>query len=166
MVSGSDDVKKTNDTATAKDDNGDGKPSRRDYLKFRETLDQYGRDASGSFDKHLLTLSSGAVGLSVLFLDKIISTSGAKELWLLIASWTALVICINFLLASRASDIAIDSWDEDYVSGANREKVQDDGSLRSTITCLNWISCVTFILGVILLCAFAAVNLQEVTVLK
>ena len=134
------------------------------YTSFRKILIEHNASVSRLFIRHLLALSSGAVMVSVLFVDNVVPETGAVCEELLVFSWISLVGCIaatlvNLLLAGEAAEKAIIRWDAVYVSS---ESDNDESApiLERAIDALNWISCVLFILGLGLMCYFAVVNLK------
>jgi len=77
------------------------------YLKEREFLIDSEREGSKSFDKFILSLSAGAIGLSLTFLTNIVSNVSSWSIWFLIIAWGLLVLSMLStmisLLTSQAS---------------------------------------------------------------
>lgn len=70
---------------------------RKEYMEERRLLANLEADSYKSFDKALLTFSSGAIALSVTFLEKFDISCGTS---LLILSWTLWLFSILFQLIS------------------------------------------------------------------
>lgn len=76
------------------------------YLEERKLLIDAEREGSRSFDKAVLTLAAGALGLSVTFVDKIAPVPQATILWLLVASW----IFFGFSIIVTLSSFITSQW--------------------------------------------------------
>ena len=137
------------------------------YLDHRKTLVENQAQDARSLTKHVLSLSSGAVAVSIIFLQNLVPNAGPEFLELLLVSWVGLVVCIgttllNLMFADGAYEASIEEWD----ALQDRDQLAKQGStdraerLRKRVTKANWVSCVAFIVGVFFLCAFAAVNLR------
>ena len=116
----------------------------------RKLLIDAKRDAARSFDQTMITLSGGALALSLTFVQQL-TTKPAQWRTVLIAAWiafgSALVsILISFLLFQYAIDARI--------SGNERIASAWDGGARRA----NWISLATFALGVVALLIFCLKN--------
>lgn len=117
----------------------------------RKLLIDAKRDAARSFDQTMITLSSGALGLSLTFVQQL-ATKPAQWRAFLSAAWLcfdfALVaILISFILFQYAIDARIDL----------REQIArrwDKGARRA-----NWTSLFSFTLGVVALLIFSIKNL-------
>lgn len=71
---------------------------RDEYLKFRNWLDKGELDAAKSFDKAMLPLAAGALGLSIAFIKDIAPAPAANSLPYLYAAWTFFAIAICAIL--------------------------------------------------------------------
>lgn len=134
----------------------------RTYAECIETRNSLAEEESKigeSFDKHLLTLASGALGLSILFVEKI----APLPQWtlLLAASWIAFAVCILAcllaILLAQASMIRLAEINRNlYELGP--EGTDTTNSFADRVGYLNWIALTSFILGVLLFVLFAAAN--------
>jgi hypothetical protein len=116
----------------------------------RKLLIDVKRDAARSFDQTMITLSGGALGLSLTFVQQL-AEKPAQWRAVLISAWlafgTALVsILISFLLFQYAIDARIDGKDQPASAW--------DGWTRRA----NWISLVSFGSGVLTLLTFCLKN--------
>jgi len=80
------------------------------------------KSGTENFDRYMLTLSAGALGLSLAFIKDTVPL--AKAVWIpsLIASWIAFVLCISITLISfqisiRALEEMIPHLDKFYLKG-------------------------------------------------
>jgi len=121
-------------------------------------------DQSRSLDKYILTLAGGALGLSLVFIKDIAPTPKAETIGVLVGSWVSfcisiLITLLSFLLSQKAifKQIGIT---EGLISGKLDQNRKHPNPFRTATGILNWISMVSFIVGVILLITFAAINLS------
>jgi hypothetical protein len=71
-----------------------------DYL---QGIGQQSRDVSEKIDTHLLAYASGAIGISIAFLDQVVGDGSPKFPLLLSVSWGLLAVSIGAVLASLLS---------------------------------------------------------------
>ncbi len=134
------------------------------YLKERETLIDSEREGAKSFDKFILTLSAGAIGLSLTFITKIASNILPWSIWLLIIAWGTLVLSMLSTMVSLLTSQAScrkqrDILDELYKKQNN--DVGQDNTLSILTNRLNIASMVFFILGVVFLLTFSIINISR-----
>jgi hypothetical protein len=144
-----------------------------DYLDERRILVQEEFQCSHQFDKYVITLASGALGLSITFMDKIVSQP--VDTWMLCISWGAFILCLVFVLWSFiSSQTAFQQQrrilDESYlaVSGGKRadaDKAEGEAAnvknRAANITRrLMFASAITFVIGVVFLSGFSVANLR------
>ena len=135
------------------------------YLSIRKAYDDAELEVSGRYDKWLLTLSGGALGLSITFIEKI-SKNPTKDtfIWLLI-SWGFLVCSLLFTLLSLiTSQSAIRENRKELESVYYEENTEEHSSPKwftRLTNLLNWSSLFLFILGVAFLCIFSFINIDN-----
>jgi len=118
-----------------------------------------------NYDKAILSLSVGLLGLSITFIKNIVSLNKAEYLWLLQISWLFLVLAIiitvfSFLAGNLANEKHLEFAEDYYIN--NDENAFDKKSNWTTLTeWLNRFSGIFFILGIILTVAFVNVNLDK-----
>jgi hypothetical protein len=121
------------------------------WAKHREWLLSTQLAATQDFDKTLVTLAGGALGISIAFINKVAPHPQHK--WVLGMSWgllalSLLLILSSFMASERAHIQMIQRIDEDV-----------DEVERGTLTAaLNWLALASFVLGVGFLVAFALNN--------
>jgi len=64
------------------------------------------QSSTDSADKSMLTLSSGALGVSLAFIKDIVPLGQASWVWMLEASWVAFALCITITVLSFQVSIA------------------------------------------------------------
>ncbi len=116
--------------------------------------------AAQNYDKYLITLSSGALALSLTFISTILKGKPLQNYWLLFTSWgcwlvTILSILYSFSTSSLSHSKAIDQVDD---KTTNKEK---PGGHLSTITqTLSRIGGISFFIAIISICFFVGTNMK------
>jgi hypothetical protein len=128
---------------------------------------QEGRHAAyEQFDKALLTLSAGALGLSVTFIKDIVPLSTAVQIGLLFGSWCLFALAIlstlaSFIASQRAFDRSLRDAEEYYLHGNSSARARHGMALTVTQV-LNWSSTVSFVIALVLTILFATQNIINV----
>ncbi|POY34704.1 hypothetical protein C3K47_18900 [Solitalea longa] len=114
-----------------------------------------------TFEKQLSYISAGALGASMLFIEKIVKDISLSHLkWMLCASWfflglTLVVNLISHLLSARNTYKTIQDID-------NEEYDATKASRRNQfITNVNYGTVGTFLLGIIFLILFVTINIYK-----
>ena len=143
----------------------------RDYYKYAaEKILKETNNHATQLDKNILTISSGAILLTVTFYEKVVTQFNIDFSWLLKASWVSLLISIFALLTSyRIALIAfnkarkkLNKWYEEIVTGKTN-KTPNLKSIWSTLTEIsNYIAYFSLIIGILFAVIFAwkSVNLK------
>ena len=127
------------------------------YLSYRQSLDNAEVEVSGRYDKWILTLSGGALGLSITFLEKIAPTPNPETVWLLTFSWVLFVASILAALISLlTSQSAIREMRNSLDNGHDLKPSKCFGIITNF---LNWASAFLFVLGAAAFCFFTLKNL-------
>ncbi len=141
------------------------------YMRHREVLAEAGANQSRSFDKHVLALGAGALGISLVFLKDIAPCPDRHTLWALYISWICFIASmtitlVSFLCGKAAYSREIKEWDNKFASKSEYQKIKHKKIFSCITKGLNIISCCAFILGVVFLCLFAMQNLHRSVVDK
>lgn len=123
---------------------------------YYEQLSKVFFESSIQFDKQILFISSGALGLSFTFIQDIVDLETADNKWLLITAWILFIAVIFLSLISHYISIqAINKRIE------NIEKVNDSNSeaLNKIVKFLNRIMILFIMLGLITLISFVFDNI-------
>ena len=143
-------------------DDSDYTEEYRAYLDERRSLVDAEREVSERFDRWVITLSAGALGLSITFVKQIAPKPKAATVWCLGLSWiafgiTLLLMLLSLILSQSALRRQREILDADY---RELEGARDDKNIPAVYTnYLNWASVVLFIVGVVLLGTFTILNL-------
>jgi hypothetical protein len=120
-------------------------------------------DQAGSYDKWVLTLASGSLGLSLTFIEKIVPHPEVSTINILISAWSflgfsILMTLLSFLFSQRAclKNIQI------IENKLNKVEVNNNNIFTTMTGMLNWLSMISFLTGIALLIAFAVNNIYSV----
>ncbi|MBL8854467.1 MAG: hypothetical protein JNK57_10915 [Planctomycetaceae bacterium] len=131
------------------------------YQKTRDDLLRRQLSNNENFDRSILTLASGALALTITFIN------GDRELHcfpMLVLSWIGFIVAIvstilSYIASQRGIDKQLELAERYYLK-------QDDGALNATNLpakineILGYVSATSFILGIIFLLIFFGTNLK------
>jgi len=132
------------------------------YLDERRLLVEGEVQVAARFDKSILTLSGGALLLSMTFVKDIVS-GRPKDTWTLIAAWILLgtaiaVMLISLLTSQKAYQRQRDILDK----GFGDSKGGDESNCWACVTTwLHWISITLFLIAIFFLGYFAIKNIEK-----
>lgn len=131
--------------------------------KYWDSLDRTSAEESRAYDKNVLTLSSAALGASLVLL-KDISGDTPIASWLLAVSWVALGLTIAItLLSMRLAVLAHDKEMEELGVDESESGAKPVNKVSKWVDRANWSSYGFFLVGVAFLCMFAFVNMETHT---
>ena len=122
-------------------------------------LEGYAFEASAAYDKAVMTLSGGALGISFAFVKDIVKEPLPDTIYWLWLAWLSFglsltAVLISMLFSQKAIRVAIDQVDKGTIYSST------PGGISSWITSvLTWISGLGFISGVVILAYFVKINL-------
>jgi len=127
-------------------------------LEYRNLLISTQHQLNDSYDKLVVTLAGGALGLSIAFLKDIVSLEIATHKWLLIFSWLLFIVSLasifcEILFGIEAYKKAVNQLDSKTI---REEKV---GGLFSSLT--KWfsrIAAITLVTGLLTISVFIYLN--------
>ena len=133
------------------------------YSEYRRDL--LGRQLSNAvqYDKAILSLSTGALGLSIGFIKDIVPLERALAIWLLILSWTlfgAAIIgtVVSYPIGQKAINVQL-GYAEKYYLEKNDQYFKKRNPWSVAILCIGIVSSVAFVIAVILTIIFVSLNL-------
>ncbi len=131
---------------------------RNEYMEERKLLANLEAESYRSFDKALLTFSSGAIALSITFLEKF---SPGSNIHLLIASWlfwllSILFQLISYYISAKAMREELSILNEQYRDYKSEAKINKWTGWPSRT---NLIALSSFLIGTILFLIFIIQNL-------
>ena len=134
--------------------------NRETYLAERKLLIELECESARTFDKAMITLSAGALGLSITFIKQVAPMPLAG--CLLYVAWGGFILALlstlsSFLFSQSAMRKQREILDE-YQPG--KQSLQNHRNLYAVITkYLNWLSIVFFIIGIVYFTWFSIKNL-------
>ena len=136
------------------------------YVKEEEDLSK--RDLSNieNLDKAILSLSSGGLGLSLVFIKNVIELSKANYVWVLHLSWLMFVLAItstllSYLFGQRALDRQRELNEKYFLEGDEDAGRQKSFASRVTLF-LSYVSVFTYIAAVSGTALFIKLNLENI----
>ena len=133
---------------------------------YYQTMLTAHKEACSDWDKSLLTLSSGALSLSIIFIKDIIHTDKSPLFpGILLTAWICLTLCIvcvifSFISGRIRTNKQIDVFLEHVGIKTNGDGNKDDKKKNVCLTeILNWASGFSFIIGLVFLFIFSFTNL-------
>lgn len=134
-----------------------------DLSAYREWLVKSEHQASQDFDKAILTLAAGALGLSLMLIDPKRLSSPAHGTWALGVSWASLSLCLlASLLSLITSRLALRKTIQQVDAGLVRLEAPG-GRYSAATEALNIGAAALLVVGVCFLVGFAWMNIAEVT---
>jgi hypothetical protein len=128
------------------------------------------QSSSDEYDKSILTLSSGGLGLSLAFIKDIVPLKEAIALSLLYCSWGAFTLSIlltvfSFRLSVLAHENHIDNLRQYYLE--NKKECYDKGRWAARVLeILAWLAGGLFVVAVIMTILFACRNVDALRLHK
>lgn len=128
--------------------------TRGEYLDQIKQLDDAEREAARTFDKGILTLSAGALALSLTLLHYF---PAGQAGWLLYMAWFGFIVSMLCSLASQlTSQRSIRNERQRLDRQYHQQPPLESNPARQLTYLLNWLSIVFFIIGVVCLAFFSA----------
>ena len=129
--------------------------------EYRANLQRLAEEAQSDYDKAVMTLSGGALGISFGYLKDIAGPPPHEHVWLLVISWvcwTGSVTACLYSLATSASALrkAIEQHDLGSI-----DTERPGGLFDRLTTWLNSAGGILFTVGTIFMIAFAVLNQNE-----
>jgi hypothetical protein len=132
------------------------------YLDFQKQLLIDRHAAYAAFDRAILTLSSGALGISVAFIGD--TAERLSYIYLLYASWglfiTAILsILLSYMMSQWSFDLQMDHAEAYYIHGIE-EAFSTPNKFSRWTAILNYVAVAAFTLGLIATALFVGINLE------
>jgi hypothetical protein len=135
------------------------------YLDERKSLVEGERKSAEQFDTTLVALSGSALGVSIVFIEKIAPKPIPWTITLLCLAWGAFVLSLLAILASFLTSQYAYCRQRQILGD---ELLPDDNTCLDrrnkwaiATRCLNWTSIGVFIVGACLLVAFSVINIKN-----
>jgi len=136
-----------------------GKEQPPQMIAYRNHLIEAAQKSQESFDKTVLSLSGGALGISFLFLKEVVGPNTVSGPLFLLVAWSAwglssLSILISHLTSHYALNKAISDFDSDAI-----DPDKPGGHYSTMTSILNLLGAIFFIAGIAFIILFAHANL-------
>jgi hypothetical protein len=123
----------------------------------RTWLKRADHTASRDFDRAVMTLAAGALGLSIAFIQNI-APHPVHKVWLAL-SWSLFASSLVLILSSLLTSQHALRCEMRYLDSSEEDAGMPGGWLGHLTTQLNWFAAGAFVLGVGALVVFAFLNL-------
>jgi hypothetical protein len=140
------------------DNMADQEPTETPLQKYRDWLVSADHQASLDFDKAIMTLSGGALGLSITFLHDIVPKPLPQTIIWLWVGWIAFAASLALILVSYLFSMAALTKAIKQVDDGTIYKTKTGGLANLITIALNYLSALGVLVGVIGLVGFALSN--------
>ena len=139
---------------------------------YRNVLIALETKSQTEYDRLVVALSGGALGISFAFVERFVGDDPPLALWTLVAAWVAWVCSLALMLGShffstkalRKAVIQVDKNLRKAVAKVNEEKTDTErvwsNNYDRIVGCLNAFGGITFILGTSFVGVFFLFNLE------
>jgi hypothetical protein len=141
----------------------DNRLSPQEVETMRQDMQRVLEAAEMDFENKLLIISTGALGLSVAFIDVIVPLADARYKWILITGWGLLAVCLIVNLCSQLYSAHAVRQGILELNDAEKSRTQKINGRNNVTKWVNLISAALLGLGVISLVVFAASNMPKKT---
>lgn len=124
--------------------------------EYWNILSEAYKESSIQFDKNILFISSGALGLSISFISDVVKLSEASYKWILGTSWTVLTIVILFSLMSHYFSMKAINY---KMENLHIEKDKKSEEFNKYVSLLNLLMLIGLPIGIIGLVIFIILNI-------
>lgn len=137
--------------------------------KSNEAVNKIKEKSEDDFEKQLIFIASGALGISFAFLEKLVNLSESIYLWTLAVAWVclALSLCVNLwshYLTKNLAEKSIDDQDDYHDEKMDYEHLCANIKRRnSIIDRVNYFSIAALFLGLTFLIAFVTINISHMS---
>lgn len=131
-----------------------------EWKDYRLSVLEQKSKSDDDFEKYITFISSGALGLTITFIDKISPLNDSTAIWLIATGWilltfTLLINLLSHFLSSRYNEKTIQDIDDDF----DYEDVVDGIDKRNKIISnLNLISIILLGLGILSILTYIIIN--------
>jgi len=135
--------------------------------EYRGLLTKTEQEAQSDFDKTILTLSGGALGLSFAFTKDVVGTENVVHTGYLLSAWigwgfSSTAVLLSFFTSQLALRKAIRQLDAGKLDQTDEEKMERPGGWFDQITAsLNLSGLVLFLFGLAMMLVFLCYNVKD-----
>jgi len=132
-----------------------------EWKNFRKEILENKSKSDDDFEKYITFISSGALGLTLVFIEKIVPLKNAIVIWLLALGWFTLAFTLILNLYSHylSSKYSAQSIDDIY-NEIKYDKLEKNINKRNKrIEHLNRLSIVLLLIGILCILTFSTINI-------
>ena len=131
------------------------------YFDERKLLIEAERETAKTFDTSMITLASGALGLSLFFVREVTVELNGKSF--LLASWVAFSVALVSTMCSFLTSQNATRRQREILDALLKDETRpSEGNRSASITNgLNLVSIFSFLIGIVFLCTFIYLNLAN-----
>lgn len=134
-----------------------------EWKEYRLSVLEEKRKSDDDFEKYITFIASGALGLTITFIDKISPLKESIVVWVIALGWVllAFTLFINLLshfLSSKYNEQTIQDIDDETEYDVLINRID---SRNKTISCLNLSSIILLGLGIISILIYTIVNAYQ-----
>lgn len=136
------------------------KKTDREWIEYRQSILDQKAKSDDDFEKYITFISSGALIITLTFIDKISPLETSVLKWILITGWfflasTLLINLVSHYLSSRFNEKTVQNLDEQLPFENLLCNIKRRNHIIST---LNIISIISLGIGIISILIFATIN--------
>lgn len=130
------------------------------WIEYRKSLLEQKSKSDDDFEKYITFITSGALGLTLTFMENISPLESAIHKWMIVVGWVLLAITLllnlfSHFLSSRYTSKSIDEIDDEINYDELRENLDKRNKI---IECLNISSILALFIGIIFILLFVIIN--------
>jgi hypothetical protein len=132
----------------------------RDLKEYRTGLVETVQKLNESYDKLIVTLSSGALGLSLVFLKDVVKEEPIQGSSLLISAWVLFVLSLTSVLSAMLFGIAANKKAVKQVDTDTIYHQKPGGQYSKLTTLFHYLGTVFLVVGLATMILFAYINME------
>jgi hypothetical protein len=130
-----------------------------ELVEYRTEIVRLHGESQKSYDKTIVTLSAGALGLSLAFVHDLLGDAPMQARTLLLASWGAWCCSLAVILLSHLTSVWALKATISQIDSGKIFETTPGGGWSTVTTVLNILGGLLFLVGVVLLLLFVEQNL-------
>lgn len=130
-----------------------------EWNEFRNSVYETKSKSQDDFEKYINIIASGGLAITIAFFDKIVEFKTAEYIALIVIGWISLTLTLLLNLISHYLSINYAQKTIDEINDKKYDDVFINVNKRNQkVQCLNIISIVSLILGIVLIIMFVTLN--------
>lgn len=134
-----------------------------EWKEYRLSILEQKKRSDDDFEKYITFISSGALGLTITFIDKISPLQDSVAIWLIASGWilltfTLLINLLSHFLSSMYNEKTIQDIDDKIEYDLLVKRINKRNKIISS---LNLISIILLMVGIISILAYIIINAYQ-----